>query len=199
MSATGQRSRQYAVISDSHCKHLRSSLRMTSYDLTIKAISGLKWCDYYNSDLSLVDLLTTSSFQTLLCQVDGILFVVGTNSVRIFSYFHINNQIKIILNLIRDKHPHLQSSNSIIISSVFPCFKTSRRFFSEKLLLKNIQSFNLQLEQLSIEMSFRTVNFNIRHRHIARDNIHVDRRFSYIIFDRIRYEFDRLSDRDSRR
>ncbi len=193
MTDMNSSSKHYLVIADSHGKHLPSHIKTKSHDIVIKAISGLKWCDYYNKELSLNHLLSSSNFDSLLSHANAVLFLIGTNSVRIFSYFHICNQIKHIIKYLREKYSQLNNRHNIIVNFTFPCFKTSKKFPTSKSLLRNINSFNKNLTELSIQMNFKTINFYIENHHISYDNIHIYRQFQYLIFDGIKYQFDKYS------
>lgn len=132
--------KHYLIIADSHAKYVPTHIKTKSYDIIVKTISGLKWIDFYNQQLSLNHLLSTSQFHFLLSSVNSVLFLIGTNSVRIFCYSTILNQIREIMNFIRHKYLQLNTRNSIIISITFPCFKTTRRYSSERLLMRNIDN-----------------------------------------------------------
>ncbi|CAF2865804.1 unnamed protein product, partial [Rotaria sp. Silwood2] len=72
----------YFVLTDSHGNYVPSTITTSSYSIIVKAISGLKWIDNYNSNLSTLTLLSTTTLDSHLSSTTALMLLIGTNSVR---------------------------------------------------------------------------------------------------------------------
>jgi hypothetical protein len=189
---------QFAILGDSHVKYFPVNFITPCYRIITKAIRGLKWLDYDDEKLSLINLLSSSQMKSFLSEIEGIFLLIGTNSVRIFSASHIISQIQDVIIFLRRTYVHLNRRQSIIIPLAFPCYKTTRRFPTERSLIRNIQSYNQQLQQISNEFNFTVVNLHIQKHHLANDKMHIHFHYNRRIFFHIRDNFDKLIERSSR-
>ncbi|CAF1364717.1 unnamed protein product [Adineta steineri] len=139
---------KFLVLGDSHARRMPSRFMTSSYSLIIKSIPGLKFIDYHDKKLSLLHLLFSSKIQYLLSEADGIILLVGTNSVRIHSARTIISQTEAIIFFIRKVYPKFNQRESITIPLSFPCVKTTRKFSKKYALISNIQFYNYRLYQL---------------------------------------------------
>jgi hypothetical protein len=164
---------RFFVLGDSHAKHIGPNFSTSSYSLITRSIRGLKWIDNYNQNLCVYALLSLPEIQSYLSQANAILFLVGTNSVRIFPATKIISQIQQIILFVQQNYPHLNQHEKIFIPLTFPCFKTTSRFPTETSLISNINSYNEQLQLLSSQMNFNIINFDITPADLANDHMHI--------------------------
>ena len=197
MSHRNSSFKQYLVMGDSHVKHLRQTITTSSIRLTIKATPGLKWVDNYTKNLSLYHMVVSSDFDYYLSHFDGVLFFVGTNSVRIMPAHKIINQIKETIDYIREKYPRFNQTGKITIPYAFPCLKTTNRFRIQERMLSNIDLYNHELRQLSFRMNFSVINLHLTRRHLASDNMHIHRDFHPFMYNLILNYFSELVDQSS--
>ena len=124
-------------------KYMENTERLI-YSLTpvTRSISGLKWIDYRQHELSVYDVLSWPETQSSLSKADGILFLIGTNSVRILRAEHIIPQVQQVISYIHRNYSHFSHPGKISISLTFPCFKTTRSFPSTNQLMSNINFYN---------------------------------------------------------
>ncbi|CAF1414988.1 unnamed protein product [Adineta steineri] len=174
---------KFLVLGDSHVRHMPSNFSTSSYSLITKSISGLKFKDYDKKNLSLFHLLFTSEIQLLLSQVDGVLLLLGTNSIRIFRASTIISQIEEIIFFLRQVYPQFNPRQRIIIPLCFPCLKTTSKFWNKIKLTSNIQLYNNRLYQLSYRMNFNVINFRLRAYQLASDKIHIQHHYYFRIFN----------------
>ena len=165
------------ILGDSHVRRMCRNFTTSSYKLTIKSIAGLQWFNNYNKQLSLLHLLFSSDIQFLLSEADRVLFLISTNSVRIFSASTIISQIEEIIFFLQYTCPQLNRRENIIIPLSFPCLKFTDKFPTKFSLLSNIELYNQRLQQLSFQMKFTTINFHISNHHLAIDKMHVHPHF----------------------
>ncbi|CAF4205891.1 unnamed protein product [Rotaria magnacalcarata] len=112
----------------SHGKYFPPLLKTSLYKIIVKRISGLQWINHYDKNLCTKSLLLSSSISSILSSCVGVLFLIGTNSIRNTSAPRIIEQLEDIIDLVRFNYGHLQSKADISITSVFPCHKTSKLF-----------------------------------------------------------------------
>jgi len=183
---------KFFLLADSHMKFIRSTFTTPSYDLVTRAIPGLKWIDKYDQKLSVYALLSLPDIQSSLSQANAVLFSVGTNSVRIIPATEIISQVEQIILFVQQSYPHLNQPEKISISLTFPCFKTTRRFSTERSLMSNINLYNEKLKLLSSHMNFNIIDFHITDSHLANDNMHIQSRFQDRIFNSIINHFNQI-------
>jgi hypothetical protein len=180
------------VLGDSHARFIGSIFTTSLYNLVSKSVSGLKWIDYYDQKYSVCALLSLPEIQSHLSQASGVLFLVGTNSVRIMPARKIISQVQQIILSVQQNYPHLNQSKKISVSLTFPCFKTTRRFPTETSLISNINLYNEELKLLSLQMNFNILDFNITNDHLANDNMHIHASFHDDMLKSIMNHFDQL-------
>ena len=164
----------FLILTDSHGKHLDSFINTSRYNMITKAISGLQWVQRNNSRLCTRSLILTSSISSLLTSCTGVLFLVGTNSVRNTSALTIIDHIEDVINLLRSHHSHLLTKHDISIVTTFPCYKTSNLYPSISTLTNNLLTYNKHLKELSIRLNFSWVDFQINGDHLSNDGLHLD-------------------------
>ncbi|CAF1661250.1 unnamed protein product [Rotaria magnacalcarata] len=129
---------KYFVLSDSHGKYFPPYHRTAQYQLVIKSISGLQWNNPWQQELSVNNLIESTSIKSIISTCAGIIFMVGTNSIRSWSASEIIQDIVNITQSIRSTYDHLNRKTDISICTIFPCLKTSTRFLTSNLLTSNI-------------------------------------------------------------
>lgn len=164
-----------SIVGDSHAKRIRNHHATSTDTVTIKSIPGLKWIDTHDKSLSLLHLLFSSELQQLLSVSDSLVFIIGTNSVRIFHARHIIQQIEEIIFVLRHSYTQLNQPNKISILLSFPCIKTTRRFPTKSSLISNIQLYNRLLCKSAIRMTFNAIDFPLLEYHLTNDRIHLRR------------------------
>ena len=182
----------FVVLSDSHGKYLQSKITTQHYHISTQSISGLQWINKYDRHLCARSILASSSFTSILSQCTGIVFLIGTNSVRSTHALHIIEQIEDIITVIRLHHGHLTHKHGITIVETFPCYKTSARFPSSTLLSNNIASYNNELQILSVRMNFSCINFQITHEHLHHDKMHLQHQYKHLLYDAVITYFNTL-------
>ncbi|CAF1232873.1 unnamed protein product [Rotaria magnacalcarata] len=159
-------------------KYFPPLLKTSSYKIIVKPISGLQWINHYDKNLCTKSLLFSSSISSILFSCVGVLFLIGTNSIRNTSAPRIIEQLEDTIDLVRFNYGHLQSKVDISIISVFPCHKTSKLFPSISSLTSNVNNYNILLEDLSIRKDFSIVHLPITVEHLNNDGLHI--RFPYV-------------------
>ena len=96
-------------------------------------------------------------------------FLIAMNSVRIFSAEQVIDQVKVIITSIRQEHRYFNEPESITIASTFPCLKLTKRFSTERKMMRNIDSYNQRLRSLSSEMHFQVLDFHLTVENLGRD------------------------------
>jgi hypothetical protein len=182
----------FFVLADSHAKFIPSNFSTSSYSLITRSIPGLKWIDNYDPKLSVYALLSLPEIQSSLSQAKAVLFLVGTNSVRILPARKIVSQIQELIFSVQQNYPHLNQSGKISISLTFPCFKTTCRYPTEQSLISNINLYNKELISLSSQLNFNILDFHINNYHLANDNMHIQFRFRDHIINSIINHFDQV-------
>lgn len=175
--------RNILLIGDSHAKNLPLQTTTLKYSITTKFIRGLKFFDQYNSALCLYTLISTREFQIHLSQIDTLILLIGTNSIRNINASSVIHQVQDIINVLRKWFPHFHKPQSISICLIFPCLKVSNRFFTTFSLQSNIDTYNEQLIYLSEQMHFNILDLKITKSHLARDHMHIDYYFEHLILD----------------
>jgi len=179
------------ILSDSHgkCINRQCSAR---FNTIIKAVSGLKWVDYRDEKLCLQSMLSLSEIRSLLSQATAVLFIVGTNSIRIMSASRVIEQVREIIQSIQRNYYHLNNTKKINVAYTFPCLKPTGRFPNRDSLLSNINQYNQKLFRLSVELNFTIVDFDINEYHLANDKMHVYWKYHDRIVNSISNHFNDL-------
>ncbi|CAF0988794.1 unnamed protein product [Rotaria magnacalcarata] len=164
----------FVIITDSHGKYFPPVIQTPSYKLITNSISGLQWVNTYNTKLCTRSLLLSSSITSILSSCTGVLFLIGTNSVRNTSALQIITQVEDIISTLRSHHPHLAQKTDITVATVFPCYKPSFRFQTHSLLSSNINNYNKLLKNLSSLRNFSILDLPINGDHLGRDGMHLD-------------------------
>ena len=163
----------FLVLTDSHGKRVPPIINTSSYNIITKSISGLQWVNEHKIQLCTRSLTLSPTFSPLLSSSIGVLFLIGTNSIRQIPALQIMQQIEEIIELIRFHHPHLNKKHDISIVTTFPCYKVSSRFSSPSSLMNNIISYNENLKQLSDRMRFSYVDFKVTDSLLSHDQMHL--------------------------
>jgi hypothetical protein len=179
------------VLADSHASLIPPIVATSSYNLIIKSISGLKWKHDDDPVRSVYALLSLSDIKSSLIQASAVLFLIGTNSVRMIPAYEVICQVRQVIFLVQQKYPHLNQANKISISLTFPCVKRSNRFPTSS-LMRNINLYNEKLKVLSSEMNFNILDLQITRNHLGRDRMHIDSHLTYLILNPIISHFNQL-------
>ena len=185
-------SMKFLVVGDSHAWCMPLLFFTPSFKVNSKTVSGLKWKDRYEQNLCGKVLLSSGEIVQYLSEADGILLLIGTNSVRIFSAEQVIDQVKEIITSIRQEHRHFNDPYSITIALTFPCLKLTQRFLTEREMMRNIDSYNQRLRSLSSEMHFQVLDFHLTIENLGRDCMHIHRDYQHLIFYSITDHFDRF-------
>lgn len=183
----------YFVLADSHAKYTRPQTTSSSCQITVKSISGLKWFDRRQLNISAYHQLENESISDSIASSKAIMCLIGSNSVRSFSATECIEHLKDFLYRLRRHHNHLMQPNSVTIVLAFPCQKTSYSFPTIELLMYNINKYNRELIQIATSLNVQIIDFNIRTSHLSFDGLHIHRRFSYLIPNKIFEHFDTLA------
>lgn len=184
---------KFLVLADSHGKFIPKTLRKPSFNVVTTFIRGLKWIDTKDQAFSLYALLSSSNIKSLLNNANGVLFLVGTNSVRIVPAQDIIDQVEQVVVFVQQNFPELHQPGRITITLAFPCFKTSGLFRYPSDLMFNINLYNKKLKSLADRMNFDILDLPIFNNHLASDRMHVDVRFNDLIYNPIFHHFEKLS------
>lgn len=141
---------------DSHVKYMPPTYSSPTFNLVIKSVPPLKWIDRYNRTLPVHTLLSSPEVQGSLSQADAILFLVGTNSVRIMPAMVIIRQVETIIIDLQQRQSYLNLPPRISIVSTFPCFKTTHRFPDKNQLQSSINIYNDFLRCWSLRIISQT-------------------------------------------
>ncbi|CAF1677570.1 unnamed protein product [Rotaria magnacalcarata] len=160
------------ILSDSHGRNLEANIITPHYRVKTHSISGLQWINRYDNTLCLFSLIQQDQFSSLICSSTYVLFLLGTNSLRIMSATEVINQVDEILQFLYSRYHHL-ITRKIIITTCLPCLKPTKRFSSTFLLKKNIDDYNALLLSLSIKLNFLYLDLNITHDWLSHDMMHV--------------------------
>ncbi|CAF3653793.1 unnamed protein product [Rotaria socialis] len=182
----------YFILSDRHGKNLHSTINTPHYQITTRSISGLQWVNTYNHTLCTQTVLNSPSISSILSSVTGVLFLIGTSSVRSMPALRIIQQVEAIVNMIRLNHHHIDHLEKITIAATFPCLKVSSCFPNIDLLLNNINLYNQQLEILSRRLGFSFLDFHITPEHLHRDHLHLQHQYKNILHATIVQYFDSI-------
>ena len=126
-------SRNFFVLADSHAKFISAKYSTSSYCLFTRSIPGLKWVDNYDRNFSVYALLSSADVQSALSQANAVLFLVGTNSVRILPALQIIAQVRELTVSVQKNYPHLSQSEKICLVSV-PLLQNNPSFSIIKIL-----------------------------------------------------------------
>ncbi|CAF4615924.1 unnamed protein product [Rotaria socialis] len=182
----------YFILSDSHGKNLQSTITTPYYQIKTRSISGLQWVNTYDYTLCTQNVLNSPSISSILSSATGVLFLIGTNSVRSMPALRIIQQVEAIVNMIRLNHHHIDHLGKITIAATFPCLKVSSCFPTIDLLLNNINLYNQQLEILSRRLGFSFLDFHITPEHLHRDHLHLQHQYKNILHTTIVQYFDSI-------
>jgi len=183
----------FLVVGDSHAWCIPSPFFSSCFKIITKAVSGLKWIDHRHRNLCGKVLLSSGEIVRYLSEADGVLFLIGTNSVRMFSAEQVIDQVKEIITSIRQNHRRLNDPDRITIALTFPCLNLSHRFSTVRRMMENIDSFNRRLRSLSCEMCFKVLDFHLTVEHLRNDDMHIHHSFKHVIVDSIIDHFDRFA------
>jgi hypothetical protein len=184
---------QYFVLADSHAKFTPSLTSTPTHQITIASISGLKWVDDYHHHLSAIHQIHSPNISSSIASSKAIMFLIGSNSLRIFPASRVINHVQDLISVLRQHHPHLSSQQAICIVSTFPCGKSSNTFPTPTLLQHNIDLYNEQLQTLSIHLNFNVIDFNVQPQHLSPDHLHLHKSFSDLVPDHIFNYFNILA------
>lgn len=180
------------ILSDSHGKHLSKNLSVIQYNVHINAVSGLRFVDKTNRQLCATTGIQTSEVADFLSNSRGIIFLIGTNSIRSAPSFNIIPQISKIVSILRANHPHLSSTDSITFITTFPCQKTSYSFPTISSLTENISKFNTQLISLSQALQFSVLDLEVHPDALSNDQLHLQPHYQRTIATRLSQYIDCL-------
>lgn len=161
------------ILSDSQGKSFPPFFSSTDCSIVTKSISGLQWFNPYDSALSTQSVLASPSISSLLSTCNGVVFLIGTNSVRQFPAFTLLSQVEVVLDHLHSQHPHLNTKTNIYIIPAFPCLKVSSSFGTQESLSFNIAHYNHYLHQLSIRKNFSILPVPILPNQLSPDGMHI--------------------------
>jgi hypothetical protein len=183
---------KYFILADSHAKLVPRLTTTPTHQIIIESISGLKWVDDYQPHLSVLHLFNSPTIFSHLVAANAVMFLIGSNSLRIFPASRVLNQIQHVISVLRQQHPHLAKKDSICIVSTFPCFKSSYTFPTPQLIQHNISSFNEHLFFVADNLNITVVDFAIQPHHLSIDQLHINNNYSHLVPNNIFNYFDRL-------
>jgi hypothetical protein len=163
----------FLVIADSHGKILDPEIITPQFTIITKATPGLQWYQSYQRQLCATSLVNSPSISNLVSTCSGVLFLIGTNSVRSIPAFRIIEQVEHLIGLLRTSHPHLTGKHDISIVCAFPCHKPSFHFQSIESLTLNINTYNSLLGELSIRLKFSTLDLELTAANLHHDGMHL--------------------------
>ena len=181
------------ILTDSHGKFLSQHLSISTYQVQVNAIPGLRFLDPYSPHLCATTILQSPEVSSILSMAAGLILLIGTNSARSIPFTQMIQQVSDLISLLRHQQPHLSSTQSITIISTFPCFKPSNAFPTQSLLSNNIPSFNTQLFSLSNNLNFSFLDLNITAESLSFDKMHIHPRYHHLLLDRISTYINHLS------
>jgi hypothetical protein len=187
----------YFVLSDSHAKFLPRLIAAPTYQLVVKFVSGLKWFDPRQREISALAILQTPFISSQIQSAAAVLLLIGTNSTRSFPSSEAINHVESFISLLPNLHPHLTNTHSIVVVTTFPCLKTSFSFPTVPLLHENIHQYNEQLLILTQHLNFTLVNFKVTDKHLSKDKIHLHHDHCDLVKHSICSYFDQVSRRPS--
>ena len=172
---------QYFVLADSHAKLMPQVTSTPTHQVTVVSISGLKWVDNHHQNLSAIHQLDSPNISSSIASSNAIMFLIGCNSLRVFSASCVLNHVHDLISVLRQNHPHFSSQQSICIVTTFPCGKPSNTFPRPTLLQHNIDLYNKQLQASSVYLNYTVIDFNIQPQHLSPDHLHLHEDFSYFV------------------
>jgi len=184
---------QYFVLADSHAKLTPPHTSTPTHQITIASISGLKWVDDYNHHLSALHQLHLPNISRSIASSKAIMFLIGSNSLRVFSASRVINHVQDLISVLRQHHPHLSSQQAVCIVTTFPCGKPSNTFPTPTLLQHNIDLYNEQLQTLSVHLDFTVIDFDVQPQHLSPDHLHLHKSFSDLVPHHIFNDFNILA------
>lgn len=171
----------YFILTDSHGKYVPPLISTPAYSIEVMAISGLKWIDQYNPNLSAMTLLSSPTLQQRLSNAKAIMFIIGTNSVRCTPAAVVATQITHAISLLRSHHSHLSDKQCINIVPCFPCLKPIYPLHTSQSLSLNIAHYNSMLVDLATELNFTLVDFYVTEHHLGPDRMHFSRQHRNLV------------------
>jgi hypothetical protein len=184
---------QYFVLADSHASSTSPFTSTPTHQITIASISGLKWVDNYHHRYSAIHQLHSPHIFRSIASSKAIMFLIGSNSLRLFPASRVINQVHNLISVLRQHHPHLSSQQAICIVKTFPCGKTSNTFSTPTLLQHNIDLYNEQLQTLSVHLNFTVIDFKVKPQHLRPDYLHLHKDSSSLIPENIFKYFNFLA------
>ncbi|CAF1491589.1 unnamed protein product [Adineta steineri] len=175
----------YFVLSDSHSTFVPPLITTSSYQIVVKSISGLKWFDAKQRHLSALSLITTPPYASYFTAATKVLFLIGTNSVRLFNTSELLSQVEQFLTILRTNHAQFSNTNNTHMVACFPCRKLSNHFSSYSSLEANISSYNRELIRLSNLLHFNVIDFHVSNHHLGIDNLHIDKPYRNLVSNSI--------------
>ncbi len=184
----------FLIITDSHGKYFPPCYNTQNYNNTTISISGLQWFNPYNQALCTRSLILSTSISNRLASCSGVVFLVGSNSIRNYSASQVIQQVEDIINLIQSQHVHLTQKHNISIVSAFPCFKLSSSFPTQEALSSNIDRYNYHLNQLSLYKNLTILNIPITPDQLSYDGLHIHVHYLSNIYIPIQQYFENIVD-----
>ena len=178
----------FLIIADSHSECLQHTVITSHYSISTYFISGLRWFNQYDYNLSLFSLIQTEKFSSLFSTTSNALFLVGINSVRNLPAPEVIQQLDQFLVFLFSTYCHLKQGK-IIITTCPPCLKPSNRYSNISLLQNNIDLYNQLLFCLSSKHNFSVLDLQISFDWLGFDRLHINNtcreQFSNIILNHI--------------
>lgn len=181
------------ILSDSHGKYLSKNMSVCNYDVQVNSISGLRFVDQYTPNLCATTILHSPETSIILSNARGVMFLLGTNSVRSISSSTMIDQVINIVYFLRENYPSLSCPDAITFILVFPCYKPSNTYNTTSSLLNNITNFNERLNTLSRILNFSTLDLQVNAESLSSDHMHIHGRNQRIMATLLSQYIDRLS------
>jgi hypothetical protein len=163
----------FLVIVDSHGKILDLEIITSQFTIITKATAGLQWYQSYTRQLCATSLVNSTAISDLVSKCSGVLFLIGTNSIRNTPAVRIIEQVEHVVGLLRTNHPHLTGKHHISIMCAFPCYKPSFHFQSIESLTLNVNAYSSLLVELSTRLNFSTIDLEITAADLRHDGMHL--------------------------
>ena len=119
----------------------------------------------------------------------ALLLLIGTNTVRCIPATLAVQQVAFTINYIHEHHTHLKHKRQVAVVLAFPCLKPTSSFPSTSLLLSNIVKYNEDLKQLSTDLNFTFIDFNVDVTYLADDQMHLHFNHRHLVLNSIQQHF----------